>query len=67
MDKEDIVHMYNGILLSHTGKKMMPFAATWRVLEIIKLSKIEKDKYHMRSLICRVYFKNDTKELIHKT
>ena len=33
MDKEDVVHVYNGILLSH----VMPFAATWMDLGIIIL------------------------------
>ena len=36
----------------------MPFAATWMQLEIIILSEVsqkEKDKYHMRSLICGIY------------
>ena len=35
----------------------MPFAATWMNLEIMRLSEIsqaEKDKYHMRSLICGI-------------
>ena len=55
MDKEDVVHIYNGILLSHKKNEIMPFAATWMQLEIIILSEItqkEKDKYHMISLIC---------------
>ena len=30
-----------------------------------KWSKLEKDKYHMLSLICGI-FKNDTNELIYK-
>ena len=33
----------------------MPFAATWRDLEIIILSQTEKDKYDMVSLICGVW------------
>ena len=34
--------------------EIMPFEATWMDLEIIILSKKEKDKYHMTSLICRI-------------
>ena len=32
MDR-DVVHMYNGILLSHKNSEIMPFAATWMDLE----------------------------------
>ena len=38
MDKEDIVHTYRGILLSHGKNKIMPFAATGMEREIIILS-----------------------------
>ena len=38
MDKEDVVHIYSGILLSQ--KEIMPFAATWMDLEIIILSEV---------------------------
>ena len=54
MDKEDVVQIYNGILLSHIKNEIMPFAATWMDIEIIKLSEVnqtEKNKYHMISLI----------------
>ena len=35
--------------------KIMPFAATWMQLEIIILSRKEKDKYHVIiSLICGI-------------
>ena len=37
--------------------KIMPFAATWKQLEIIILSEVsqkEKDKHHMISLICGI-------------
>ena len=47
MDKEDVVHIYNGILAIKKNE-IMPFAATWMQLEIIILSGVsqrEKDKY----------------------
>ena len=44
----------------------MPFAATQMGLEIITLSKSEKDKYHMISLVCGI-LKNGTNELIYET
>ena len=57
MDKEDVVHLYNGILLSHKKNEIMPFAATWMDLEMIILSEVsqtENNKYHMISLICGI-------------
>ena len=55
MDKEDVVHIYNGILLSHKKNERMPFAASWMELEIIILSEVsQKDKCHMISLICGI-------------
>ena len=54
MDKEDVVHIYNGILLSHKKNEILPFAATWMDLEgmmVSEISQAEKDKYCMMSLI----------------
>ena len=34
MDKEYVVHIYNGILLSHEKENIMPFAETWMHLQI---------------------------------
>ena len=38
MDKEDVVHVYNGILLNLKKNDILPFAATQMDLEIIILS-----------------------------
>ena len=61
MDKEDIVYVYNRILISHQKKKkkkeFLPFAMTWMGLEDIILSEISqsrKDNYHMISLVCGI-------------
>ena len=53
---EDVLHIYNGIPLSHK-KKVMPFAETWMQLVIIILSEVtqkENDKNHMISLPCGI-------------
>ena len=52
MDKEDVVHIYNGIRLSHKKNEIMPFATIWIDLEIIILSHISQTKtniiwYHL--------------------
>ena len=58
MDKEDMVHIHNGLLLLQKRKnEIMPFAATWVGLEVItpnEVSQKEKDKYHMILLICGI-------------
>ena len=51
MDKEDMVHIYNGILFSHKNE-IMPFITTEVDLEIIILSEVsQKEKntigYHL--------------------
>ena len=69
MDKEDVAHIYNAYYSALKKNEIMPFAATWMALEILILSEVsqrEKDKYHMIPLICGVFFKNDTNELIYK-
>ena len=41
MGKEDVVHIYNGILVTQKNE-IMPFAATWMDLEIIILSEVRR-------------------------
>ena len=58
MDKEDVVHIHNGILLIVIKKnEILSFATTWMNLEIIilvEISQTEKEKYHMILFICRI-------------
>ena len=56
MDEEDVVHIYNGILL---GQKREWNNAICSHMDATrdhhtKWSKSEKDKYHMMSLICGI-------------
>ena len=70
MDKEDVVLIHNGILLSHKKNEIMPLAATWMDLEIIILNEIsetEKDKYDITYVWNLKKKKNETNELIYKT
>ena len=56
MDKDHVVHIHDGILLSHKKNEIMTFAVTKTDLEIIILSEVyqtEKNKYH-ESLKCGV-------------
>ena len=57
MDREDVVHIYDGIYSAIKKNEILPFAATWMDLEGIMLSEInhiEKDKYYMISFICGI-------------
>ena len=42
MGKEDVGHVYNGVLLNHRRNEIMPFAATWKDLESVILSDINQ-------------------------
>ena len=42
MEKEDVAHAYNSILLSKENEQIMPFAATWMDLEIVTLSEVSQ-------------------------
>ena len=56
MDREDVVHIHNGIPLSHKENEVMPFAASWmdRGLSHSAVSQKEKEKYHTIPLLCGV-------------
>ena len=66
MEKEDVAHAYNSILLSKENEQIMPFAATWMDLEIVTLSEgsqTEEDKYHIKPFICGIYFKKGREKI----
>ena len=68
MDKEDVVQIYSGIILSHKSEWNNAIYSNMsgpRNCDA-EWSKSEKDKYHIVSLICGV-LKKDTNELIYKT
>ena len=51
------VYIYNGKIFSHKKTEILPFEAMWMDLVCIMLSEIsqmEKDKYCMISLTCRI-------------
>ena len=57
MAKEDVVYIYNGVLLGNQMNEILPFATTWMEIESTMLSEIswsEKYKYHLISLICEI-------------
>ena len=54
MDKNILVHLYNGILAIKRNK-IVQFAETWMDLETVIQSEVtqkEKNKYRVISLIC---------------
>ena len=44
LDKEDVVHTYSEILLSHKKNRIMQLAATWMDLEILILSGVRESQ-----------------------
>ena len=55
MDKEDLVHVYNGILFSHKKNKIMRVAATRMDLEMIILSEVSQRQIsHHDIVICEI-------------
>ena len=68
-DKEVVVHIHSGILLSHKRNTFESVIMRWMNLEPIIQSEViqkEKDKYHILMHIYRIQ-KNGTKEFIYRT
>ena len=52
MDKDDVVHMYNGVLLTQKKEKMVPFAEKWMDLETVIQSEARKRKTNILTHVC---------------
>ena len=63
---EDVVHIYNGILLSHEKNEIMPFAATQMQLEVIILSEVRKTNQIPYEVIHMWNLKYDTNKPIYE-
>ena len=63
---KDVVHIYNGILLSHKKSEIMPFAATQVQLEVIILSEVRKTNQIPYEVIHMWNLKNDTNKPIYE-
>ena len=53
-----MVHMYNGILLSHVMNEIRPFAATWKDLDTFILSVINQTMINIIRYYLSVESKN---------
>ena len=56
MDKEDVVHIYDGILAIKRNE-IVPFVEMWMDLETVILSEVsqkEKNKYRIILLMCGI-------------
>ena len=68
MDKEFVVNIHNGILLSHKRNIFESLLMRWMNLEPIiqsEVSQKEKDKYHILTHIYGIY-KNGVEEFIYR-
>ena len=68
MDREVVVHIHNGVLLSHKKEHLWVSIIRWINLEPIiqsEVSQKENDKYRILTHIYRIW-KNGTKEFTYK-
>ena len=61
MDKEDVVYIYNVVLLGNQKNEILPFATTWMVLEGIMLSEISQSETNIIGLHSYEEFKTQNR------
>ena len=57
MDKDDVIHLYNGISLNHKKEQTGLFVEMWMDLKSViqtEVSQKEKNKYHILMHICGI-------------
>ena len=55
MDKEVVIQIYNGVLLSHKKAEIRSFVEMWMDLDAVIQTEIsQKNKYHLLMYICGI-------------
>ena len=54
MDKEDVVHIYNGILLSHKKELIGSFVETWMDLETVIQSEVSQKEQNRHCILTHI-------------
>ena len=62
-----MVHIHNGIPLSHKNDKIMPFAAIWMQLKILILNEVSQKEKGKYDITYTWHLKYGTNEPIYKT
>ena len=55
MDKEDVAHIYDGILLSHKRNEMELFVVRWMELESVIQSEVSQKEKNKFSMLTHIY------------
>ena len=55
MDKEDVVYIHKGPLLSHKNNEIMPLVAIQMDLELIIISEVSQTEKHQYSILTHIY------------
>ena len=55
MDKKDVVHIHDGILLSHQKNALESVLMRWMKLEPIIQSEVSQKEKHQYSIIMHIY------------